>query len=74
MVEPHAVLEFADGVLGLGVAAMIDLQFQSVAVSVSDEGVIAVFRQQSQLGAGRGLYPSDDEPHRRRVGLTGKGV
>ena len=41
MVEPHAVLEMADGILDLGVAAMIGLQIQGVALSVSDEGVIA---------------------------------
>ncbi len=29
--------------------------------------------RKAQLGAGRGLHPPDDEPHRRGVGLTGKG-
>ena len=32
MVQAHAVLEVADGVLDLGVAAVVSLQFQGVAV------------------------------------------
>ena len=55
MVEAHAVLEIADGVLDLGVAAMGGLQFQSVAVSVGDESVVAAVGKQRQLGAGRGF-------------------
>ena len=51
MVEPHAVLEVADGVLDLGVATMVSFQFQGVARTVGDEGVIAVFGKQGQLGA-----------------------
>ena len=46
MVETHAVLEVADGILYLGVAAMVGLQFQGVAVPVGDEGVIAVGGEQ----------------------------
>ena len=42
MVEAHAVLQVADGVLDLGVAAMVDLEIQGVPVPVGDEGVIAV--------------------------------
>ena len=44
MVEAHAdtILQVADGVLDLGVAAMVGLQFQGVALPVGDEGVIAV--------------------------------
>ena len=41
MVEPHAVLEIADGVLDLGVAVMVGLQIQGVALTVGGEGVIA---------------------------------
>ena len=56
-----------------GVAAMVGLQFQGVALAVGDEGVIAVVGKQRQLGAGRGLDPADDEPHRHGVGLILKG-
>ena len=73
MVESHAVLQVADGVLDLGVAAMVGLQFQGVPVSVGDAAVIAVVGEYGQMGAGRGLHPSDDEPHRCGVGLTLKG-
>ena len=69
MIESHAVLQVPDGVPGLGGAAVIGLQFQGVAVTVGDEGVIAVVGEQSELGAKRGLDPEDDEPHRRGIGL-----
>ena len=69
MVESHAVLQFPDGVPSLGVAAVVGLQLQGVAVPVGDEGVIAVAGEQSDLRAGRGLDPPDDEPHRRGIGL-----
>ncbi len=52
MVEPHAVLEVADGILDLGVAAMVGLEVQRVALAVGDEGVIAVTGKQRQLGRG----------------------
>ena len=42
MVESDAVLEVSDGVLDLGVAAMVGLQFQGCPVPVGDEAVIAV--------------------------------
>ena len=32
MVQPHAVLEVSDGILDLGVAAMVALQFQGFPV------------------------------------------
>ena len=51
MVEPHAVLQVADGVLDLGVAAVVGLQFQGLPVPVGDEGVIAVVGEERQLGA-----------------------
>ena len=73
MVETDAVLEVADGVLYLGVAPMVGLQFQGLAVPVGDEGVIAVGGEEGQLRAGRGLHPPDDEPHRCGAGLTLKG-
>ena len=46
MVEPRAVLEVADDVLDLGVAAMVGLEVQGVAVPVRDAGVIAVVGKQ----------------------------
>ena len=55
MVEPHAVLEIADGVLHLGVAAMVGLQVQGVAVSISDEGVIAVVGKQQSYARTRSV-------------------
>ena len=73
MVEPDAVLEVANGVLDLGVAAMVGLEVQRVALAVGDEGVVALRSKQRQLGAGRGLDPPYDEPHRRGVGLALEG-
>ena len=73
MIQPHAVLEVPDGVLDLGVSAMISLQFLGVPVPAGDEAVIAVFSEEGQLGTGRGSHPPDDEPHRRGIGLTREG-
>ena len=73
MVEPDAVLEVANGVLDLGVAAIVGLKVQGISVPVGDESVIAVVGEERQLGAGRGFHPPDDEPHRCGVGLTLKG-
>ena len=73
MVEPDAVLQVADGVLDLGVAAVVGLEVQGVPVPVGDAAVIAVVGEEGQLGAGRGLDPADDEPHRCGVGLTLEG-
>ena len=73
MIQPHTVLEVSDGILDLGVAAMVGLQFQGVPVSVGDEAVIAVAGEEGQLGAVRGLHPPDDEPHQCGVGLTLEG-
>jgi len=73
MIETHPVLEVADGVLNLGVATVVGLQFQCVAVPVGDEAVIAVGGEQSQLGTGCGFDPPDDESHRCGVGLAPEG-
>ena len=73
MVQPHAVLEVSDGILDLGVAAMVGLQLQGCPVPVGDEAVIAVAGEEGQLGTGRGLHPPDDEPHRCGVRLTLEG-
>ena len=73
VVQPDAVLEAAYGVQGLGVAAMISLQFQHLPVPVGDEAVMAVAGEEGQLGTGRRLHPPNDEPHRGGVGLTLEG-
>ena len=73
MVQPHTVLEVSDGILNLGVAAMVGLQFEHLPVPVGDEAVIAVGGEEGQLGTGRGLHTPDDEPHRRGVELTLEG-
>ena len=73
MVHSHAVLEVSDGVLDLGVAAVVGLQFQGLPLPVGDAAVIAVAGEEGKLGTGRGLHPTDDEPHRRGVGLTLEG-
>ena len=51
MVEPHAVLQVADGVLDLGVVAMVGLQIQGVTLAVGDAAVIAVGGEPGPLGA-----------------------
>ena len=73
MVQSHTVLQVADGVLDLGVSAVIGLQLEGIALSVGDETVIAVAGKQRQLRTGRGSDPSDDQSHRCSVGLTPKG-
>jgi hypothetical protein len=42
VIEPDAVLEIADRVLDLGVAAMVGLQRERVAVAIGDEGMIVI--------------------------------
>ena len=59
MVQSHAVLEVSDGVLDLGVAAMVGFQFQGLPLPVGDEAVIAVAGKEGQLGAGRSRAGSD---------------
>ena len=54
MIQPHAILEVSDGVLDLGVAAMVGFQFQGLPVPVGDAAVIAVGGKEGQLGTGRG--------------------
>ena len=69
VVQSDAVLEVAYGILDLGVATVVGLQFEHLPIAVGDEGVIAVYGEEGQLGTGRGLHPPDDEPHRRGVRL-----
>ena len=67
--SPTPYLRSTYGVLDLGVAAMIGLQFQRLPIAVGDEGVIAVSGEEGELGTGRRLHPPDNEPHRRGVRL-----
>ena len=55
MVQPDAVLEVSNGVLDLGVAAMISLQFEQLPVPVGDEAVIAVFGEEGSWEPGVGF-------------------
>ena len=48
--QPDAVLEVAYGILDLGVAAMVSLQFEQLPVPVGDEAVIAVFGERGPTG------------------------
>ena len=50
MVEPHAVLQVAYGVLDLGVATMVGFQPQGFPVPVGDEVMIPVAGEEGQLG------------------------
>ncbi len=50
MVEAHTVLQVSDGILDLGVAAMVGLQFQGLPVPVGDEAVVAVARRRGPVG------------------------
>ena len=50
MVQPDAVLEVAYGILDLGVAAMVSLQFEQLPVPVGDEAMIAVFWRRGPVG------------------------
>ena len=68
----NAVLQIADGVLDLGVAAMVGLEHEGLAVAVGDEGMEVVERQERELAARRRLDPADDEPDRDRVLLRGE--
>ena len=86
MVQPDAVLEVAYGILDLGVAAMISLQFEQLPVPVGDEAVIAVWRRgpvgnrapaspRANTARGAAHFLPDDEPYRRGVrGSAWKGV
>ena len=60
MIQPHAVLEVSDGILDLGVAAVVGLKVQGFPVPVGDAAVIAVAGEEGQLGTGHGLHPPDD--------------
>ena len=73
VVQADAVLQVADGILDLGVAAMVGLQFQRLPVPVGDEAVVAVAGEEGQLGTRRGLHPPDDEPHRGSAGIILEG-
>ena len=70
---PDAVLQVANGILDLGVAAVVSLQFEHLPVPVGDEAVIAVGGEEGHLGTGRGPHPPDDEPYRCDAGLSPEG-
>ena len=73
VIEPHPVLEIADGVLDLGMAAMVGLEFESLAIAVGDEGVVVVEGEEGELGTRRRAYPADDEPEALRILLIREG-
>ena len=60
MIESDAVLQVSDGILDLGVAAVVGLEIQGVALPVGDAAVIAAAGHEGQLGTGRGLHPPAD--------------
>ena len=62
--SPTPSLRSRMGVLDLGVAAMVGLEGEHVAVPVGDEGVEVMEREERQLGTRRGPHPPHDEPHR----------
>ena len=53
MVQAHAVLQVADGVLDLGVATVVGLQCQDIPLPVGDHGVIAVVGEQQSYARAR---------------------
>ena len=73
LTQPDAVLEVANRIFDLGVAAMISLQFEGLPLPAGDEAMTAVGGEEGQLGTGRWLHPPDDEPYRCGVGLTLEG-
>ena len=72
MIEPDAVLEIADRVLDLGMAPMIGLEFEGLAVTVGYEGMEVVQREERELGTRGGPDAADDEPDGLRVLLRGE--
>jgi hypothetical protein len=51
VVQTDAVLEIRDRVLDLGVAAVIGLEAEHLAIAVGDEGVVVVEDEQGELAA-----------------------
>ena len=74
MVETDAVLEVSYGILDLGMAAMVGLQFQGCPVPVGDEAVIAVAGEEGQLGTGEGFTLRTMSRTGAASGLLLKGV
>ena len=50
MIQPHAVLQVSNGVLDLGMAAVVGLQLQGFPVPVGDEAVIAIGWRRGPVG------------------------
>ena len=49
VVEAHAVFEIADGVVDIGVAAVVGFEGQGVALPVGDESMLAAIAKQRRL-------------------------
>lgn len=70
--NPTPYFKIPDGVLELGVAAVVGLEGERVARAVGDEGVIVVGGEEGELGARGGLHAADDEPGGLRALLPGE--
>jgi hypothetical protein len=57
VVQADPVLEVADRVLDLGVATMVGLELEGLAVAVGDERVIVVQGEQRELAAPGSALP-----------------
>ena len=73
VVQTDTVLEVADGVLDLGVTAVIGLELEHCALAVGDEAVVVAGRKERELGAGRRPGAPDDEPAGDGILLVGEG-
>ena len=63
-IETHAAIE---------VSAVLGLRFQGLPLPDGDEAVTAKGGEEDHEGTGRGLHPTDDEPHRGGGGFSPKG-
>ena len=57
VVEAHPVFEVPDGVLDLGMAAVVGLELQGLAGAVGDEGVVVVQGEQARAGSPASAAP-----------------
>src|ERR1035437_340351 len=65
VVQADAVLEVANGVLNLGVTAVVGLDFEHGFIAVGDEGVVAEGHSEKvQLSARVGPYAAHNQAHR----------
>ena len=70
VIESHPVLEIPDRVLDLGMAPMVGFEFESLAITVGDEGVVVVDGKEGELGPRYRGHPADDEPEALRIFLV----